>query len=203
MLFSVRFVLCLTLAAAFTTSGCTPPIESGRVSSGSGVSANVTVSPDVTTSPNVTVSAASGQESTGAKMVANPLYNELDPVLFDSGWEDNNDSCMVCHIDFEHEEISSIHLEAGVTCMACHGDSEVHRADEYNIIRPDVLWGRSEISAFCEQCHQKHKHPGKVQAFLEEWENKRRPNGRWVLEDSVCTDCHGEHAIMLAEGVFK
>jgi len=124
-------------------------------------------------------------------------------VLYDSGCEDNNDSCMVCHIDFEHEEISSTHLEAGITCLACHGDSDVHRADEYNIIRPDVIWGRSEIDAFCEQCHRTHKHPHEVAAFLDEWENRRRPNGRWVLADSVCTDCHGKHAIVAAEGNFK
>jgi len=136
-------------------------------------------------------------------LVTNPRYNEKDPVLFDSGYEEDNASCMVCHIDFEREELSAVHLDAAVTCAACHGDSEVHRADEFNIIRPDVIWGRAEIGPFCKQCHPKHKEQEKVDAFLEEWEGKRRENGRWVLRGSVCTDCHGKHAIVTEEGAFK
>ena len=135
--------------------------------------------------------------------VKNPLYNEDDPVLYDSGYEEDNASCLVCHIDFEKEEIVAVHLEADITCMACHGDSEVHRSDEYNIIRPDVIWGRAQMDVFCKQCHPKHKKPSKVEEFLAEWEGKRRENGRWVLADSVCTDCHGNHAIVPGEGEFK
>ncbi len=135
--------------------------------------------------------------------VTNPLYNEKDPVLYDSGFEDTNDSCMICHIDFEKELISATHLEAGITCMACHGDSEVHRADEFNIMRPDVVWGRAEMVHFCEQCHPEHKHPEKVEAFLEEWDSKRRPNGRWIEAGAVCTECHGKHAVGTEEGGFK
>jgi len=136
-------------------------------------------------------------------LVEDPRYNEKDPVLFDSGYEEDNASCMVCHIDFEREELSMVHLDAAVTCAACHGDSEVHRSDEFNVIRPDVIWGRAEIEPFCKQCHPKHKDPEKVDAFLAEWEGKRRENGRWVLRGSVCTDCHGKHAIVTGEGAFK
>jgi len=125
------------------------------------------------------------------------------PVLYDSGYEEDNASCMVCHLDFETESISVAHLKAGLTCMACHGDSDDHRSDEFNIIRPDVLWGRAEIKDFCQQCHEEHKHADKVAAFREEWASRRRPSGRWIKEDSVCMDCHGEHAIMVGEGQFK
>ncbi|MHC4177535.1 MAG: hypothetical protein ACYSWU_08515 [Planctomycetota bacterium] len=126
-----------------------------------------------------------------------------DAVLYDSGWEEDNSSCLVCHIDFETEKISSIHLEAELTCMACHGDSDAHRSDEFNIVRPDVIWGRTEQEAFCKQCHEKHKYPEKVEAFHEEWDSRRRPNGRYVAPDSACMDCHGDHAVMLPEGQFK
>ena len=136
--------------------------------------------------------------------VKNSIFNTKVPVLFDSGYEEDNSSCMVCHADFAMEQISSIHMEAGMTCMACHGDSEVHRADEYNIIRPDVIWGRAEMMPFCKQCHPKHKDLSKVKEFLAQWNSKRRENGRWVTEDSVCTDCHGKHAIVTQkEGDFK
>ena len=143
------------------------------------------------------------RESASDQTADGPAVEDEEPVLYDSGYEDDNESCMVCHIDFKTEKISSVHLDAGITCMACHGDSEVHRADEFNIIRPDVIWGRAEIEAFCKQCHEKHKQPQAVEEFREEWMSKRRPNGRWVLEDSVCTDCHGEHAIVGAAGDFR
>ena len=136
-------------------------------------------------------------------MCKNPLY-KTDPVLYDSGEEEDNSSCMICHADFAEEKISTIHLEAGMTCMACHGDSETHRADEYNIIRPDVLWGRGEMAAFCSQCHLKHKYPEKVDEFRKENFSKRMPNGRWIDETSACLDCHGNHAISTGEeGSFK
>jgi len=132
-------------------------------------------------------------------------FNRKKPVLFTSGYEEDNQSCMVCHIDFAKELISSVHLENDITCHHCHGDSEVHRADEYNIHRPDVIWGRAEIPRFCGQCHAPEDHPKgkKFQEFFAKWEDKRRPNGRWVAEDSVCTDCHGNHAITVGEGTFK
>ena len=62
---------------------------------------------------------------------------------------------------------------------------------------------RAEVEAFCRQCHEKHKYPEKVEAFHEEWDGRRRPNGRYVQADSACMDCHGDHAIILAEGQFK
>ncbi|NQT40724.1 MAG: cytochrome c3 family protein [Planctomycetes bacterium] len=135
--------------------------------------------------------------------VKNSLYNEKDPLLFDSGYAEDNSSCQVCHADFEHEKISSVHEEGGITCAACHGDSLTHSGDEFNISRPDVIWGRAEIEPFCKQCHLKHKKPEEVAKFRAEWEDKRRPNGRFVLADSVCTDCHGKHAIITEDGNFK
>ena len=134
---------------------------------------------------------------------AGPTARKKEAVLYDSGVEEDNASCLVCHLDFEKELIVAQHLEAGITCMACHGDSDVHRADEFNVMTPDVIWGRAEIDPFCKQCHQEHKHPKKVEAFLDQWESKRRPNRRWIERESVCTDCHGNHAIAGEEGDFR
>ena len=126
-----------------------------------------------------------------------------DAKLYDSGYLEDNETCMVCHLDFKRELIAATHLEAGITCAGCHGDSEVHSSDELNVIRPDVIWGRSEIDAFCKQCHPAHKDDKNVAAFHQEWDGKRRPNGRFVRKNSVCTDCHGRHAIVKSEGDFK
>jgi len=62
--------------------------------------------------------------------------------------------------------------------------------------KPDVLFGRVEVDPFCEKCHGPHKNPEEVEAFRERWAGKPRPNGRAVLPDSPCTDCHGKHVII-------
>lgn len=148
-------------------------------------------------------SAAGGGAEDEMIPVENPRYNREKPLLFDSGYEKDNASCMVCHIDFETETLSATHLKAGITCMGCHGDSLSHRSDEFNIIRPDVIWGRAEIAPFCMQCHTEHENPEAVEAFRRENLSQRRETGRYVTADSPCTDCHGEHAIMTGEGNFK
>ena len=135
--------------------------------------------------------------------VKNPLYSCQNPLKFDSGYFEDNQSCLVCHKDFKEEPFSVKHLQKGITCMVCHGDSLTHSGDEFNITRPDVIWGRAEINPFCSQCHPGHLNPEGVKKFREEWLGLRRPTGRLVQEDSVCTDCHGEHAIMVGEGNFK
>jgi len=38
--------------------------------------------------------------------------------------------------------------------------------------------------------------PEEVAAFLDDWQGKTRPNGRLILRQAMCTDCHGEHGIM-------
>ena len=203
--------ICLPTILVLAGTGCTPPLQQGWASSNSTASnstaSNSTASPNSTEAPNSTAPTArmASPNATAPVDLAGPIpaFNEKKPLLFDSGYEKDNESCMVCHIDFKEEKISAVHLKEGVTCMACHGDSDTHRSDEYNIIRPDVLWGRAEMKGFCRQCHRRHKKPEKVAAFRKEWEDKRRANGRWVLEDSVCLDCHGRHAIVLAEGTFK
>jgi len=195
MPYNARLLICVLLMTVPAMIGCEPSV--GLTPARAGVTAAaVAEEPQPAATPEATqATAADEPPCKGVK--------DDEAVLYDSGYEEDNSSCMVCHIDFEKELISSTHLEAGVTCAGCHGDSEVHRADEMNIIRPDVLWGRAEIDAFCKQCHKTHP-TGKVyDDFFTEWESKRRPNGRWVLEDSVCTDCHGQHAIVLGEGQFK
>ena len=132
-----------------------------------------------------------------------PCKKKDEPVLYGSGYAKDNSSCLTCHADFKRELLCSVHLKAKITCAACHGDSEAHRGDEFNIIPPDVLWGRAEMAAFCKQCHKRHEHPEAVRKFRLKWQDKRRPNGRLVQTDSVCTDCHGNHAVVVGEGNFR
>jgi hypothetical protein len=110
-----------------------------------------------------------------------------------------NSECLICHMDFNNEELSVKHEQVGIGCINCHGDSLAHGDDELNITPPDRLYGRAEIVPFCKGCHETHV-TGKVyDDFVKKWHSKRRPNGRMVLDDSVCTDCHGNHAILRAD----
>ena len=125
--------------------------------------------------------------------------DQAESVLFDAGGQTDNSFCMVCHADFDDEPIAAEHLEAEIVCASCHGSSEDHGGDEANVITPDVAFGRSEIVPFCKSCHPEHKTGEDYDAFVKKWNGKRRPNGRMVLDNSVCTDCHGNHAILKPE----
>jgi hypothetical protein len=106
------------------------------------------------------------------------------------------------------EEISTSHIEMGISCDECHGSSTEHMHDEMLMTEPDLKFGRSEVERMCSNptCHkpgndrevyglQDHKNPEAVDAFFEKWTGRIRPNGRAVTHNSVCTDCHGTHNI--------
>ncbi len=108
----------------------------------------------------------------------------------------DNSLCLLCHMNFGGEELVVQHISEGVTCARCHGVSAEHRNDETSRTKPDVLFGRAEVARFCRKCHKKHKRPSRVAAFLAEWQGRTRPNGRLILPQAMCTDCHGTHVIM-------
>ena len=107
------------------------------------------------------------------------------------------------------EEISTVHLDAGITCDECHGPSVEHLEDEMLMTKPDFLFGRSEVDKMCSNptCHkpggdryiyafQDHIDTTAVKAFYNKWLGRIRPNGRVITAKSVCTDCHGTHKIV-------
>jgi len=111
----------------------------------------------------------------------------------------NNSLCYVCHKDLASEEIATAHEKVDVTCRVCHGDSTVHMQDEMLMTKPDRLFGRSEVDQMCGACHdadKTHADKAKVEAFRAKWRGLRRPNGRAITAEAVCTDCHGTHNIV-------
>jgi len=124
---------------------------------------------------------------------------QREQALYDSGGQTDNSACLVCHMDLADEPIAAKHVAAEIVCVSCHGPSEEHGGDELNIISPDVTFGRSEIVPFCKSCHPTHKTGEDYDEFVKKWYGKRRPNGRMVLDNPVCTDCHGNHAILKPE----
>lgn len=107
----------------------------------------------------------------------------------------NNGLCLVCHLDFDGEPITTDHLRKGITCAHCHDKSIAHMHDETMMTSPDILYGRSEVEEMCGQCHRSHKNHQAVEAFRKKWLGKKQENGRVITADSICTDCHGRHTI--------
>jgi hypothetical protein len=129
----------------------------------------------------------------GADWSAGGAASAADEVKLDEG---DNAACLCCHMDFDGEEVCEKHLAQKITCRSCHGPCEPHRQDETLMTKPDLIYGRAEVVGFCKQCHESHKKPEAVAAFQAEWLNKTRPeNKRFIREDAVCTDCHGQHTI--------
>jgi hypothetical protein len=109
--------------------------------------------------------------------------------------EGDNSRCLCCHMYLDGEELVVKHLAQKITCRSCHGPSEPHRQDETLRTKPDLLYGRAQVAAFCRRCHEQHKDAGLVEEFRQKWLGRTRPNGRFIHPDAVCTDCHGEHTV--------
>jgi hypothetical protein len=106
----------------------------------------------------------------------------------------DNQACLHCHSSLRNDSLSKDHERVGQLCVDCHGPSEAHRASHGHGARPDVVFARADVAPFCQKCHDPAKHPqGETKRFIEEWKGRRRPNGREITADSVCTDCHGNH----------
>jgi hypothetical protein len=107
----------------------------------------------------------------------------------------DNTLCLSCHQEFARELISREHRREGVLCVDCHGLSLAHARDSTHQTPPDVVFDRTAIDPYCYQCHHHRHNPAELDRFIEEWQGRRRPNGRAVTQASVCTDCHGEHVM--------
>lgn len=107
----------------------------------------------------------------------------------------NNGLCLVCHLDFDEDSITTDHLREGITCAHCHGKSIAHMHDETMMTSPDILYGRTEVQSMCSHCHPPHRNPRAVQIFRAKWLGRKQENGRNITADSTCTDCHGLHTI--------
>jgi hypothetical protein len=109
----------------------------------------------------------------------------------------NNDLCLLCHANLKKDEIVKAHGGRGILCAHCHGVSFEHMDDETSRTKPDYVFGRGEVAPFCQQCHSDGcEEPAEKAAFLAEWKSKTRSNGRVILKQAMCTDCHGMHAMV-------
>jgi hypothetical protein len=116
------------------------------------------------------------------------LEDETDSLFSDEPIADNS-RCFVCHVNYMQEDIAVTHARADMGCVACHGESDEHIADESwasggNGTAPNIMYPRPKINPFCMGCHPKDKIDTEQHKPL-------------FAADSqmVCTDCHGDHRL--------
>ena len=101
----------------------------------------------------------------------------------------DNSYCLVCHRNYEKEELTAIHTPKGIGCEKCHGISERHSSDEDGITPPEIMYSRAKINPSCLKCHVEKK---LKEAELHDDILKFIASKKPVNEKSpLCTDCHG------------
>ena len=99
----------------------------------------------------------------------------------------DNSFCIVCHFNFEEEELVDVHKTANIGCVNCHGDSDEHADDEDHVIPPEIMFAKSDINKSCQtgKCHPWKEIETDHQPFFSGTDT----------EDKYCIDCHGKHMI--------
>ncbi len=111
-----------------------------------------------------------------------------------------NPFCLVCHLDFDEEELALKHEIWGIGCERCHGESFRHRSDEANITPPEIMYPKERINPSCMSCHPRQAiqdtkdHDPILEAGLSSFE-EATPVGKDAKK--YCTDCHGsKHRVL-------
>ncbi|MFQ6035858.1 MAG: multiheme c-type cytochrome [Sedimentisphaerales bacterium] len=106
-----------------------------------------------------------------------------------------NPFCLVCHADFEGEQLALNHKLAGIGCERCHGESERHRSDEANVTPPEIMYPQAKINPTCMMCHPRHdiQHVKDHEPLLAGAKTifDEEPEATAAGEKKYCTDCHG------------
>jgi hypothetical protein len=115
-------------------------------------------------------------------------------------------SCLTCHEKQKKEFAVSVHGEAGVTCVDCHGgnpsltNETAHVTDNFK--RPD---NKKAIAELCASCHSdiRKMNPYGIPADqLERYKTSKHGTQLFEHDDqkvATCTDCHGVHDILKAK----
>lgn len=101
----------------------------------------------------------------------------------------DNSRCLVCHANYEKEEMAAAHAKADIGCAKCHGESDDHIADESwasggNGTAPGIIYPPEKVIPSCIACHELRKTDSDCKCDF-----PRLP------EKKSCTDCHGQHRL--------
>jgi len=98
--------------------------------------------------------------------------------------------CQQCHTEPASDVESHPHFAKGVSCDACHGKSEKHRAATGHAA-PDRVATRDQIPPLCGTCHANQ---------LKTYQATRH----WAVlkageKSAQCATCHGNHSLKSAK----
>ena len=105
-----------------------------------------------------------------------------------------HEACMACHNEQVQDFKSHPHFEKGLSCDACHGKSEKHRAATGGA-PPDKVAAPDEQPALCGACHTSQS-----KSFLASKHGKLIAEHAKVKAPS-CGTCHGTHALRAAKAM--
>ena len=111
--------------------------------------------------------------------------------------------CLACHKEQAQLWSASVHAQAGLNCVNCHGgnpkatDETAHAADNFK--RPD---NKKAIAEMCASCHSDVRRMNAYGLPTDQLARyKTSKHGEQLFEHNdqkvaVCTDCHGAHDIL-------
>ena len=131
----------------------------------------------------------------GVSALVSAVLSACSPKEHDRNPLGANAGCYVCHMTFVKEELSRVHLAAGVGCARCHGPSAAHANDEnIGATKPDITFSRAQVNPACRKCHPTHDaDPAKIVARWAQVAAKKFAGH--PPSSPACTDCHGTHKI--------
>jgi hypothetical protein len=100
--------------------------------------------------------------------------------------------CQQCHTEAAADVESHPHFAKSVSCDACHGSSEKHRAASGHVA-PDRVAVREQVPPLCGSCHpaQRKSYDASPHAA------SLRSGGKPVH----CASCHGNHALRAVRAI--
>ena len=109
----------------------------------------------------------------------------------------DNSRCLVCHANYEKEEMAVAHAKAEIGCAKCHGASDAHIADESwasggNGTPPGVIYPPDKVIPSCTACHELRKTDADCKCDFPR-----------LSEKKSCTDCHGQHRLKTRKCKWK
>lgn len=101
----------------------------------------------------------------------------------------SNQYCLDCHVNFRAEDLTTVHVKAGVGCVRCHGATDDHASDEEHLTAPDIIYSKARVNASCStsECHP--------QPAMKKEIGHRPFLAGTAPEHRYCTDCHGQHML--------
>lgn len=103
-----------------------------------------------------------------------------------------HEACKQCHTEAAGDVESHPHFAKGVSCDACHGASEKHRAASGHTA-PDRVAVREQVPPLCGTCHPSER---------KSYETSRHGAVLKTGEKSAqCATCHGNHSLRSARAI--